>query len=77
MTNTVNEFEINYCEEVANGVYKIRSIADLSWAGKRCTLVGNDYTCFLEIPSWMRSHEPKDWEKLIPSKSGNEQKAKR
>jgi hypothetical protein len=25
----------------------------------------------------MKSHEPKDWEKLIPSKTGTEQKARR
>ena len=51
------------------GVYKIRSIADLSWSGKKCSLVGNDYTCFLEIPAWMKSHEAKEWEKLVPGKS--------
>ena len=56
MTNTVNEFEINYCDEVTAGVYKIRSIADLSWINKKCHLIGNDYTCFLEIPNWMKSH---------------------
>lgn len=47
MTNTVNEFEINYNFEVNPGVYKIRSIADFSWHGKKCILLGNDYTCFL------------------------------
>lgn len=47
MTNTVNNFEINYNYNVEPGVYKVRSIADLSWSGKRCILIGNDYTCFL------------------------------
>jgi len=47
MTNTVNEFEINYSFEVNPGIYKIRSIADLSWNAKKCILLGNDYTCFL------------------------------
>ncbi len=59
MTNTLNEFEINYSYDVAPGVYKVRSIADLSWNNKKCTLIGNDYTCFLEIPTWMKSHEAK------------------
>lgn len=59
MTNTVHEFEINYNFEVFPGIFKIRSIADLSWNGKKCILVGNDYTCFLEIPSWMKSHDSK------------------
>ena len=69
MTNTVNEFDINYCEEVAAGIYKIRSVAEISWKGKKSELVGNDYTCFLEIPSWMKSSESKEWEKLIPGKA--------
>lgn len=51
------------------GVYKVRSIADFSWGSKKCTLIGNDYTCFLEIPSWMKSHSSKEWEKLVAGKS--------
>ena len=69
MKDTVNEFEINYSAKVENGIYKVRSIADLSWQGKKCMLTGNDYTCFLEIPSWMKSHESKEWEKLVVGKS--------
>lgn len=69
MKDTVHEFEINYNSHVDNGVYKIRSIADLSWQGKKCVLTGNDYTCFLEIPNWMKSHDSKEWEKLVAGKS--------
>lgn len=47
MTNTVNDFEINYSYDVSPGVYKVRSIADFSWNNKKCILIGNDYTCFL------------------------------
>lgn len=65
MKDTVNILEIIYNSEVANGVYKVRSIADLSWQDGKCVLIGNDYTCFLEIPAWMKSHEPKEWEKLV------------
>lgn len=77
MTNTVNEFELNYSYDLTPGVYKVRSIADLSWSGKKCILVGNDFTCFLEIPSWMKSHEPKEWEKLVAAKNSGEVKAER
>lgn len=59
MTNTSNEFEINYNYDVKPGIYKIRSIADFGWSGKKCILVGNDYTCFLEVPSWMKSFDAK------------------
>lgn len=77
MTNTVNDFEINYNYEVHPGVYKVRSIADFSWSGKKCILIGNDYTNFLEISNWMKSHEPKEWEKLVPPKNVGEIKPER
>jgi hypothetical protein len=54
---------------VKPGVYKVRSIADSSWIGKKCILIGNDYTCFLEIPNWMKSHDHKNWEKLVEVKN--------
>lgn len=59
------------------GVYKVRSIADFSWGSKKCILIGNDYTCFLEIPAWMKSHDSKEWEKLIASKSASDPKNER
>lgn len=59
MTNGVNDFEINYGYDVIPAVFKVRSIADLSWNGQKCILIGNDYTCFLEIPTWMKSHDSK------------------
>lgn len=77
MTNTVNDFEINYNYDQSPGVYKVRSIADFSWNGKKCILVGNDYTCFLEIPTWMKSHDPKEWEKLVAVKNAAESKGER
>lgn len=61
MSNTINEFQINYNYDISAGVYKVRSIADFLWVGKKCLLTGNDYTCFLKIPAWMKSHEPKEW----------------
>ena len=69
LKDTVHEFEINYNYHVENGIYKVRSIADLSWQGKKCILTGNDYTCFLEIPNWMKSHDSKEWEKLVAGKN--------
>jgi hypothetical protein len=58
-------------------VYKVRSIADSSWIGKKCILIGNDYTCFLEIPSWMKSHDHKQWEKLVAGKNTSDTKPER
>jgi hypothetical protein len=55
---------MNYCEELNPGVYKVRSIADLSWNGNKYILIGNDYTCFLSIANWMKSYDSKDWETL-------------
>ena len=69
MSNSVNNFEMNYCYELEPGVYKLRSIADISQNGKKHILIGNDYTCFLRIPSWMKSHDSKSWEKLAKAKS--------
>lgn len=54
---------------VRNGVYKVRSIANLSWTEKHCNLVGNDFTNFLEVGDWMKSSQPANWDKLTPEKS--------
>lgn len=48
-------------------MYKIRSVADAKWEDRVCTLTGNDYTYFLEISSWMKSFDPKEWDRLVPT----------
>lgn len=70
LTNGKDEFHLNYTRRIENGVYKVRSVADFSWEDKVVNLAGNDYTFFLEIPPWMLSHDPKEWERIVvtPSK---------
>jgi len=58
---------MKYNHNVQAGVYKIRSVAQVRWEdNKLASLIGNDYTYFLEIPNWMKSHESKEWDRLIP-----------
>ncbi len=47
LTNEKDEFHLNYTRHIEPGVYKIRSIADVKWEDKICSLSGNDYTFFL------------------------------
>jgi hypothetical protein len=57
-----------HSRSVKPGVYKVRSIAESSWNEKQCTLRGNDYTNFIEVPEWMKSFQPSQWEKLTVEK---------
>ena len=77
LTDRQNDFELNYRYSVEPGIYKVRSIADFNWNGKKGILIGNDYTCLLEISSWMKSHNVDDWSKLTPPKNPEAIKAER
>ena len=77
LTNEKEEFHLNYTRHINPGVYKVRSVADIKWEDKIGNLSGNDYTFFLEIPSWMQSHEPKEWDRLIASSDASKKKARR
>jgi hypothetical protein len=57
---------LNYARNIEPGVYKIRSVANVKWEEKLGTLIGNDYTYFLEIANWMKSYDSKEWDRLIP-----------
>jgi len=50
---------MNFTRPIEPGVYKVRSIAQAKWEEKFCSLAGNDYTTFIEIPSWMKSYDSK------------------
>lgn len=69
MTDSVNNFQLLHSRPIRNGVYKVRSIANSSWNEKQCTLIGNDFTNFLEIADWMKSYQPVNWDKLTVEKS--------
>ena len=77
LTNEKDEFHLNYIRHVDKGVYKLRSVADVKWEDKICYLTGNDYTFFLEICSWMLSHDPKEWERLVASPETTRKRVKR
>ena len=77
LTNEKEEFHLNYTRHINPGVYKVRSVADIKWEEKIGNLSGNDYTFFLEIPSWMQSYESKEWDKLIASNDASKKKARR
>ena len=47
LTNDKEEFHLNYTRHISNGVYKVRSVADIKWEDKIGNLSGNDYTFFL------------------------------
>lgn len=47
MTDVKHHFQLLHSRPVRAGVYKVRSIADLSWKENQCQLIGNDYTNFL------------------------------
>lgn len=51
-----DKYSMNYREYVYDGTYKVRSIASIDWFEKEGILVGNDYTNFIRIPTWMKSH---------------------
>jgi len=69
---------MNYNKYIEPGVYKVRSIANIRWEDSRlATLTGNDYTYFLEISSWMRSYDSKEWEKFNPGSEANKKRARR
>lgn len=55
-------------------MYKIRSVAAAKWEEKHCSLAGNDYTYFLEISSWMKSYDSKEWDKLVPGSEAGKKK---
>jgi hypothetical protein len=59
LTNEKDEFHMNFTRPIEPGVYKVRSIAQAKWEEKFCSLAGNDYTTFIEIPSWMKSYDSK------------------
>ncbi len=71
LTNQKEEYQLNYTRSIEPGVYKIRSVADAKWDDRTCTLTGNDYTYFLEISSWMKSFDPKEWDRLVPTQEKN------
>ena len=77
LTNEKDEFHLNYTRHIDNGVFKVRSVADVKWEDKVCNLTGNDYTFFLEIPPWMLSHEHKEWDRLVASPETTRKKVKR
>ena len=61
-----DKFTMNYRDYVCDGIYKIRSVAKVEWFEKQGVLVGNDYTCFIRIPDWMKSYNSADWgDKLL------------
>jgi hypothetical protein len=65
------KFTLNYREYVYDGVYKIRSIANIDWFEKEGILLGNDYTNFIQIPEWMKSYNESEWEKVVVPKNSN------
>jgi hypothetical protein len=69
LTDTKNNFTLLHTRQVKNGVYKVRSIANLSWTEKQCNLIGNDFTNFLEVADWMKSYQPASWERVAAEKS--------
>ena len=69
LTDSKNNFTLLHTRNVKNGVYKVRSIANLSWTEKQCNLMGNDFTNFLEVADWMKSYQPASWDKLTAEKS--------
>jgi hypothetical protein len=77
LTNDKDEYSLNYPRNVDPGVYKIRSVAEAKWEEKHCSLAGNDYTYFLEISPWMKSHDSKEWDKLVASPDAVKRKVKR
>ena len=77
LTNEKDEFQLNYPRQVENGVYKVRSIADVKWEDNVCQLTGNDYTFFLEISNWMASYDSKEWELLSPTPETKQKKQHR
>jgi hypothetical protein len=77
LTNEKDEFHLNYTRHIENGVYKVRSVADIKWEERICNLSGNDYTFFLEIPSWMQSHDPKEWDRVVSTPETTKKKVKR
>ena len=38
---------------------------------------GNDYTFFLEVPSWMASYDSKEWDRLVAPSDASKKKARR
>lgn len=68
LTDSVNQYELVHREHIEKGVYKVRSIANLVWEGEKAIMSGNDYTNFLLVPHWMKSHKEKEWEKEKPKK---------
>jgi hypothetical protein len=77
LTNEKEDFQLNYTRRIEPGVYKIRSVADSKWEDKLCSLTGNDYTYFLEISSWMKSFDPKEWDRLVVTNESKVRKIKR
>ena len=77
LTNDKDHFEINYPRSIEAGVYKVRSVADVKWENKVGHLAGNDYTYFLEIASWMLSHNSKEWDKIVSTPETSVKKTKR
>ena len=77
LTNEKDEFHLNYTRNINPGVYKIRSVAEYKWEDKICNLTGNDYTFFIEISSWMLSHDPKEWDRLTSTPETTVKKVKR
>lgn len=69
LTDSVNLYELVHREQIEKGVYKVRSIANITWEGDRAVLSGNDYTNFLLVPQWMKSYKEKEWEKEKPKKT--------
>jgi hypothetical protein len=69
LTDSKNIFQLLHSRPIKNGVYKVRSIANISWNEKNCNLTGNDYTNFIEVANWMKSYQPAQWEKLPVEKS--------
>ena len=69
LTDSKNNFNLLHNRPVKNGVYKVRSIANLSLKEKSFNLVVNDFTNFLEVADWMKSFQPANWDKLTPEKS--------
>lgn len=77
LTNEKDEFHLNYTRHIEPGVYKVRSVADVKWEDRICNLSGNDYTFFLEISSWMLSHNPKEWERIVSTPETIKKRSKR
>jgi hypothetical protein len=63
LTDSVNRYELIHREQIDNGIYKVRSIANLEWDEDGGILLGNDYTNFILVPDWMKSAKEKEWEK--------------